>query len=322
MTMLKTAFLLTGNAGTLSQEVALIDKLIEKKKIVFDEKQTFLSSLGSGSFNTAAINACFRKRNPVSWEQYKTDFVFTLNNSNTVLKTHPAYWDTIPLRKSFHAFLFRSKLNQYSDLPFRTKILTFSRDLHKTLWTDSEKNRTANTLLIDLLMASFSVPVLYPSQYINGANQLPTGLPDGSFTDGATDAIFKKSKRHLKKVVSDNGPFEKMYIISPMRNTNASFIHANLTAHATREEIDILNHFFESVSKKGFLKFLYKLKKANRYNRIAEKIFVCVPELKQAHDILDFDNQFEKYQEVCAWADKNPNDLRIELTEYLAMFGL
>ena len=56
---LKTAVLLTGAAARISQEVAMLDQLRDKKGLVLSQDETLLTGFSSGSLNLAAINACF-----------------------------------------------------------------------------------------------------------------------------------------------------------------------------------------------------------------------------------------------------------------------
>ncbi len=57
---LKTAVLLTGAAARISQEVAMLDKLMDPKGcgLKISQDDTLVAGFSSGSLNLAAINAC------------------------------------------------------------------------------------------------------------------------------------------------------------------------------------------------------------------------------------------------------------------------
>lgn len=318
MRKLSTAILLTGTAARLSQEVAIIDQLRLTKGLVINENQTFLAGFSSGSLNLLAINACFRTVNPLSWDDYyKDEILEQLTNSQIYVKTHPYYWDTLPLRYTVKMFLKAMDCKKLSDLPFNSTVLAFCLDKLKTYWVDSSDTKKELVSLCDLMMASTAFPYVFPSQRINGVDEKSTNLPESAYIDGGTGGVFKYFKKNLKNVVKTNGVFDKIYIVSPMREAEGSISQLPADFLLLGDELKEIMHYLEKISMKGFLKFLKKLEKANRKKKIANSIFVCIPKLEKNFDILDFSDQMTKYEVVEKWALQYPDELAIELTDYL-----
>ncbi len=322
MKNLKNAILLTGAAARISQEVALIDQLIQKEGLEIHEESTYLAGYSSGALNVLAVNACFRKENPISWDQfYKNEILESLRNEDIYIKTHPIYWDTLPLRRTIKMFLKKAGLKKLGDLPFQSGILAFNLDKMKTYWPNNLESKFMNIELCDLLMASTAIPVHFPSQRINGIGGLSTGLPDGIYSDGGTGGTFKRFKRHFKDIVNTNTKFDTLHIISPMRDNNEiEYNKLNRLKFDHNTDNQLINDFFGHMSMQGFLKFLKKLHKANKKYKLANNIYVSMPNMENNTAILDFSCQMDKYDAVKSWCESNPEDLAINLDRFLERF--
>ncbi|MBN1924408.1 MAG: patatin-like phospholipase family protein [Prolixibacteraceae bacterium] len=318
MKKLKKAIVFTGSAGTLSQETAILDQLLNRKYFDLDPETTFLSGFGSGALNAIAVNACFRKENPCSWDNfYKENFIKNFNEEEIFLKVHPVNWNTHPLRKNINEFLKVTGLKKLSDLNFNTSIAVSLQYTSKTIWLNSKSIKHAYTNLSDLLMATMAMPVLFPPQQINMLNDMPSFIPDGAYVDGATNGISNRFKKHLKSIIDENGPFEEMYIISPARDTDIrKETNHNLSMMNIEEKLEF-NDYVENVSLNGFLKFLIRLQNMNSKGKIAKKIYTCIPQTKTAPNILNFNNQVDNYNQVFEWFENNPNELNPELEKYI-----
>lgn len=322
MVQSKTAILFSGYLSGLSQEVAIVDQLIEKNGLVLSPSQTYLAGGGSGALNVLAINACFKSKNPLPWNgYYKNTFLSTLSNDDVFLKTHPAYWDTITLHKTISKFLENGRLERLSDFTFSSHILAWSYEKGKTIWAGSESVKNSNVRLIDLIMASTAMPVIFPTQYIEGVNDHPTGMPDGRFCDGAYGGIFKRFKKNLNKEVMKGGRFDKIFVISPSRETDMIIMEGYNFSKCLPEERHKIEAYLENCSMQGFLKFLKKLRKANQTGKLANTVYVSMPRLQESPNPIDFNQQTELYNQVTDWARQNPNDVTIELGQFLKLYG-
>jgi len=313
MKKLKTAVFLTGSGGTISQEVAIIDQLIKQGKLKFDENDTFLAGFGSGALTLVAINACFRKDNPCSWDDFYKDFLNSISDDEIFIKVHPTQWLTHPQRKDINLFLKIAGFNSISDLPFNSAILTSSFNEKKTLWLKSTSKKCKELDISDILMASSAIPVLFPPQQLNCLNYTSPTSFSGAYSEGAMFGIFHKIKKQLKKIVDENGPFEEIIIISPKRDYNNSPIkNHDLSALSYSEKVEF-NNYMDQISLFGFLSFLSKIQKLNSKKKIARSIKVSYPEINNEFELLDFSNQLIKHDVVEKWLEKNPEKLTINL---------
>ena len=324
---LKTAVLLTGAAARISQEVALFDRLRKDSGLTVKQDETLLAGFSSGSLNLAAINACFRATDPLDWETYyKQGLLFPLTNEE-VYKITRLPLDTSPLRVTLQNFLDAMNCHRVGDLPFYSYILTFSYAAPwETLWACSRDDMQYYLNLTDMFMASTAIPLVFPSQEIHCEEGYNTDFPGGRYADGGTGGTFKRFGDYLGEYVSQNEPFKDIFIISPMRQTAkeekdsiSSFLHEDDKSEGL---IDELNNIFETISMRGFVKFLKLLNKA-RYNGkpIAENIYVSIPFMTENYPIMNFDLQEEQYNAVDAWITDNPDRLAIPINDFLIEYG-
>jgi hypothetical protein len=317
MKKFKTAVFLSGSGGTISQEVAVIDQLIKQGKLNFDENETLLVGSGSGTLTLVAINACFRKENPCSWDDFYKNFLNTISDEETFIKVDPIHWITIPQRKKINELVSSAGFSRISDLPFNSAILTTSAGENKATWLKSSARKEKDLNLTDVLMASSAIPVLYPTQQLNNLDDSYSTKFIGSNCEGAMLGLFHKFRKQMKKIVLENGPFERIFIISPSRlyDSNNTMNH-DLSLMIPQEKYQF-NQFLNQISLHGFLTFLIKLQKANSKNNLAKNITVSIPGIEQHIGLLDYSNQLEKYANVKNWFENNPNRLAVDLSEYI-----
>jgi hypothetical protein len=322
---MKNALLLTGAAARISQEVAIIDKLIENKGLEINPENTMLAGFSSGALNIAALNACFRKEYPLSWDDYyKNEILFNITNDDVFKKIRFIPLDTEPLRKNVDIFLEKSNMNSFDDCTFQSYILTFWYRKLKTLWAYNENKNHKSLSLSDMMMATTAIPIIFPDQKIHSVNNSKTKFKNDSFGDGGTGGTFKRFEQYLKKYTKKNGEFNNIYIISPMReithydyqdlyNMMPSF--EMLKLHI--KEIKLLRIFLGMISKNGFDTFIKRFYKWTKKRSIANNIYVCIPKLPENFPILNFNLQKKQYQGVIKWIDENPDELAIPIEKYL-----
>lgn len=315
---MKTAILLTGAAARISQEVAIIDKLIEKKGLEINQSDTMLAGFSSGSLNIAAINGCFRDNDPKSWKEFYQKQVLFKINSGDVYKPKLPPFDTKPLRNTINNFLDNLGYKLMKELPFNSFVLTFSRSEFETLWAASFAEKQYYLNLSDVFMSSTAIPIVFPAQEINCEAGHSSNFPDGKFNDGGTGGTFAEFEQHLGEYVKEHGPFDKMYVVSPMREKSAKDTEELLKDIESDHHVVLSEHFLGNISMKTFTKFLEKLKDWNKTNGdMAKETFVCIPDLDKNFPILNFDLQEKQYNSVCDWADANPDNLAIPLNKFI-----
>ncbi len=321
---LKTAVLLTGAAARISQEVAMLDKLMDPKGcgLKISQDDTLVAGFSSGSLNLAAINACFSNGSQLGWDTYyKQTVLFPLRNSD-VYKVKFLPFDTAPLRNTIQEFVDKMNCKYVGDLAFYAYILSFSYRKIKTLWACSQNPDDHYLDITDMFMASTAIPILFPWQEISSETGQPREFPEGHFADGGTGGTFKQFDGSIGEYVRQNGQFDNMYIISPMReragDEDKEILELVKGNGATGVDISgFLNHV-KSLSMNTFLKFIKQLNDW-KYNgmAMAQNIYISIPEMDNNFPMINFDLQKPQYDAVTAWIGANPDKLAIPIDEFL-----
>ncbi len=319
---LKTAVLLTGAAARISQEVAMLDQLMANKGLTLSQDETLLAGFSSGSLNVAAINACFSNGSQLDWDTYyKQQVLFPLRNSD-VYKIKGLLFDTEPLRETVLKFIDKMNCYWVGNLPFYTHILTFSWKKLETLWACSRNPGQEYINLADMFMSSTAIPILFPSQEIRCETGHQMNFPDGKFADGGTGGTFKRFEDYIGEYVKQNGQFDNMYVISPMREKEESEHQAVLKQAKRKSEkgkdFKDLVDYLKNISMITFLKFLQKLEDWEYNNKpIAKNIYVSIPEMGKNYPIINFNKQEKQYNAVMDWVNDNPDKLAVPLDQFL-----
>ncbi|MFA9391926.1 MAG: patatin-like phospholipase family protein [Prolixibacteraceae bacterium] len=325
---MKNALFLTGAAARISQEVAILDKLQELHGLEITEKNTMLAGFSSGALNITALNACFRTKNPLSWNNYyKEEILFKITSKKVYQRKKFIPLDTTPLQKTIGGFLADSNMSTLNNFSFQTFILAFSYLRLSTLWVSNLYNRHQTIKLLDLMMATTAIPILFPDQNIRNDEAKHNKYLRGRFADGGAGGSFKRFEYHIKKYLRQNEQLDKIYIISPMREVTDSdydelyqMIPSVEIFKMELKDIRLLKLFLEMISQNGFDTFIKRFYKWTKKRNIANEIYICIPQMKSNYPILNFNKQREQYEDVCTWADQNPQQLAIPIGEYVKRF--
>lgn len=344
---MKNAILLTGAAARITQEVALLDKLIEKFGLDINPDSTVLAGFSSGALNISGINGCFRKNNPASWNDYfKNQVLFPIKTEEIYTREKVLMpLNTQPLRKKIETYLDVLECKTFKDFEFETFILIFSFFGLKTIWSHNRNPKYEDADLSDLLMATSSIPIIFPEQEIrNLEKELPeliqenidnpivavvekalqSNLLKEKYADGGTAGSFMNFEEEIERHINENGKFNQIFVISPMRevspkdwDTLKAFLPTHNRIDLDLKEFVLLKQFLSMISQNGFDRFLKQFHKWTRKHEIANEIFVSVPNLKENFPMMIFDMQKEQYDAVVDWADKNPDQLAVPIDEYV-----
>ncbi len=324
---MEDALLLTGAAARISQEVAIIDQLIDQKNLTISEERTMVAGFSSGALNAMAINACFRKEAPLSWDDYyKKEILFQLKTEDVFLRKKLLPYNTKPLRSLIEQFIEKADFNMLSDLPYHTYILAFNIFRFKTIWANNRLNRNGYARLADLLMATSAIPIIFPDATVGKIGKKRCSIARPGYIDGGAGGSFKRFKPHLSKFINRNNTLKNIYIISPMREVSAADYNEFNALLPTPEilklnlkDFKLLKGFLHMISMNGFDKFIEEFHEwtSARPTPVAENIYVCTPRLKENYPILNFDKQEEQYNAVKNWAIQNPKELAIPITDYI-----
>lgn len=325
---MKNALLLTGAAARISQEVAIIDKLIEQKGLEIKPKSTMLAGFSSGALNIGAINACFRTENPLDWNGYfKEEVLFPVTTESIYYRENFIPFNTSPLRELLGDFLKEANIKTLSDCAFKSFVLAFSYRRLATVWVSNMFNRHQKIEMLDLLMATSAIPLIFPDQTIKNHEKGMQRYTRGSFADGGSGGSFRRFEYYLKRYLKQNGRFEKVYIVSPMRDVaEDDYEEMNKITRARDllsldlKNMKVLRFFTAMVSQNGFDLFIKRFDRWARKKDIADEIFVCIPQMDKNFPFLEFGKQVEQYRAVTEWIEKNPEKLAVPLSEYVKKF--
>lgn len=327
MSKKQIALMITGAAARISQEVACIDKLIETKGLTINEDNTLLAGFSSGSLNLLALNACFRKNSPLNWdEDYKNKVLWQLTNAKVYTKQHGLHthvFDTSPLRETLNGFLSAMGATWFGDLTFDSFVLTFSDHKLTTEWAKQFGNNNQQNLnASDLFMASTAIPIAFPWQEINAKPNEEKNFPNGHFSDGGTGGQFKGFETYIGQYVKDNGIFEDLHIVSPMREASEeslAALHKGLDGQSLEQDVkEHLSNFASNSSFSAFVKFLIEIQDWEKTNgKLAQNIYVSIPRMEKNFGILDFNSELEQYKATCNWIDQNPGQFAMPIASFI-----
>lgn len=315
----KQCIMLTGAGARISQEVAIIDQLIQRKGLIIDQQDTMLAGFSSGGLNLMAINGCFRSENPMPWnDYYKEEILWPLTTANvyTPSKVKPPIFDTAPLRNLLNTVLDAMGFQWMGDLPFDSYVLTYSERQFATKWANNFLFNTTNNRSLncsDLFMASASIPIVFGHQEIGNKAGEPRNFPGGKFNDGGTIGQFKRFGEHIGLYIHDHEPFETIHIISPMRQAPDESELNSLDEHQ-----GILKKFSANMLFKAFYKFLEEVQEWQEANGpLANEVLVSIPRMSETFPMLKFDEQKKQYEKTSEWFDANPDQLAVPLKAFL-----
>lgn len=321
--------MLTGAAARISQEVAIVDLLIQGG-LQIKQDNTLLVGYSSGALNLLALNGCFKDDAPLSWDNYyKEKILFGLRDKD-VFELLPLTGKSVLNTAPFHIFLtsilIQMKFKSFENLPFKSFVITAQYDNLSTYWADNRDGGNAQLAAIDLFMASTAIPVALPSQSIASLSPTPPrNFPQGEFIDGGTWGAFVGYDSQLPNFIKQNGVLDELHIISPMRETAAE---QNETKKGFLEKLGVLkllsgiehDQFVNTydIGFGEFLTFVKGLYDLNAKNPIAKNIFITIPFMDKNTGFFDFGKQENTYNTVYNWlSGDGKNQLKVPIADFL-----
>lgn len=298
-----TAIVITGAAARIPQEAALLEQLYNSGEL---KDIAIISGASSGSLNTVMLNAILK--GSFTWDRYK-NVLYSLKNEDVFIrKDDKMPVDTRPLRELLERIV-NDTLGYYKmgDLPYAsalsaTNIEVIPSQERSYRFSNRKINKESNPdyNLVDVLMASTAIPIVFPSVELNlqGSRQ-PITFIDGGV---AEDRIpFKAVIQHEQYTGIG---VEKMIIVSKKSNHDPD-IGAELKEIGIKDTklLDKLGISLQRYSKEGFIKKLKYLQKT--YPDLASHTYIYVPDFDQDFSLLDFDILKEQYQLSANWASSH-----------------
>lgn len=328
----QNAVLFNGAAALIAQEVGLVDLLREFEGLEFEQNNTFVAGLSSGALVTFAVNAAFSDNPVLPWQTFKDDILFPITTSDiftgSLLKP-PV--DTSPLRSLLSSVVNdKCGFKTYSDLPFQNALLTASYMTFQTYWINNVtgeipignnainrqlREQTNELDLVDLLMCSTAIPLVFPSQNMrfhecDQEQYIRTFLEQkAKFVDGGTFGTFSG----LEAFFNTTGQkFDKLYFVTPNFGKNEQLASEMLGSELSQQN-EALVHYMSAEPGNTFAQ---NLKAYNDTHHLANEIYVCMPDIRYFNP-LNFDTQVEQYQLTMQWGKSNPDDIAINLNDWV-----
>ena len=308
-----TAVVITGAAARIIQEAALLENL-QKDGWLYNI--CFISGTSAGALNTVMLNAILEKK--YSWEDFYT-ILFNLKNDDIYIRTGRS----LPVNiEPFHNLL-TTVLNDslgyrnIGDLPYHSSISISDFELlppfSKTyrlcnLKINEESNPGFN--LVDALLASTSIPILFPPVRFEES----FGLPHSSFVDGG--------------VADDHIPFEAVLQYEKYRGTGVDTLIIVSRKSDSRRTIskelddfgendsrrfDRLSLWIDNMAMNGFIRGMKELQ--HKYPELAAHTYVYIPDFEENFALLDFTDLKKQYTVTANWAESHKP---VPLNQYLA----
>lgn len=307
----KIGFVFSGAGARIAQECALTRVLVEDKNIVPD----VVAGASSGALNAVALNAILKYRadpNPwFTWDDYTTEILFPLENGDifdqsggwkrrVLTRNIPNGYvlDNGPAKELFAKSLFRMGFDTLGSLYLPTYISVVNRMTGATrrLFSRDPDPEVRDLKLVDLLLASTSIPVVFP----------PYLIPrQGLFVDGGTtqDSIPVES-------VSGEACTE-IYVVSRSRQKPPEQAMDDAAAHlkihlwklhkeGDEEVTNILKNMSFILDAMSDTFFRIGLCHAGEY--ASSSAYLYMPVLDDYFSMLDFGTQKEQYEETMTWA--------------------
>lgn len=292
------AVIMTGAAARIPQEAALLEEMDRRGML---KNLVFISGVSSGALNAVALNGILSKK--MSWNSYrkilfglKNSDIFTQEERKIPVNTDPArelYKKVVEKRLGYKAI---------GDLPFTTSIsFTHLAGLKAEVYRICSRkiNRETDTTLnlVDIMMASSSFPIVFPSVRIRDV----TTIPDVKYIDGGVGedhvpyrALFEFQKYRGK-------PVEKVYIIS-RKSDSIPEISEELKGLGINDRglFDRMGISLDAILKKGIKKRLQEY--SEEAPELLQRTYVWIPEFKEDFPMFRFDNLKEQYTITSKWA--------------------
>lgn len=296
-----TAILLTGAAARIPQEAALLEELYNKGLL---KDLVFISGVSSGALNAVMLNGILSGR--MSWEEYR-EILFNLKNSDIFVqegkKKLPV--NTNPARQLFTKIV-ENKLgyHQIGDLPFMTEI-SFTNlkalDLKKKVYRMCSRKineETDTTLsLVDIMMASSSFPLVFPSVRIKNA----VTIPNVDYIDGGVGEDYVPYHALLEFEKFRGMGVAKVYIISRKSDSipEVSQEFARLGID-DKGRFDRLGISLDNILRKEMIRKLRNY--SDEAPGLAQVSYVWIPDFDQNFLMFNFENLKEQYLLTTNWA--------------------
>lgn len=311
-----TAIIITGAAAKIAQEAALLQNLYEKGML---KNVVFISGASSGALNAVMLNAILEGK--LTWKDYKSILGQLSNEKVFKPDGNRLPVNTTPLRNTISSIVCdRLGYRILSDLPIPTsisvvnfKIAPFSDRTYRlcNLKINPESDPSLN--LVDVLMASTSIPVIFPPSPIKNVRTIPN-VP---YYDGGIAADHVPYQALVEYEKFRGVPVEKVIIVSRKRDTLSV---AEELKQLGVERLGLVERFDispDAITNRSFFNRLAAMQK--EAPELASKTSVFVPDFEHAYCMFNFNKLQEQYETTYSWGKHHDP---IPLSDYLGKAGV
>lgn len=302
----KVGFVINGAAAFIAQELALLQTLTQGlNPKVPPVMPTILAGTSSGSLSAIALNAVLQAeagKGSFTWERLKKELLFPLKNDDIFetgffadmqmpfdISRHGYVLNTAPLKSTLEKYVQGTDNIGYQTLgdtflPTHISAVNRQTGLTQRFFSGSPKDRGLN--IVEVLLASTAIPVVFPERKITGV---------GTFVDGGTG-----TDNSPVEALADHAPFDELYVIAPQQQSPESDIKKR---HESKGPIISNLTFAMDVRSQGLLEF--QLFRSLNLVKDPANAFFYTPSLKTEYNFLNFGVMKPQYEETLAWAKQN-----------------
>jgi len=303
----KIGFVFSGGGSRIAEEVAVMEVLMTG---VYPGgvplRPVFASGTSAGSICTIGLNAILqtmdgRSSNPFTFEDLKS-FVFNMTAGQVVdLSPLGVYriltynvgqgylLDTTPLRGFLTKVLQRTGYKFMGDLYIPTCISVVDIETGLPIRICSDDPKVKNVMIIDVLMASAAMPVIFPQQHIPGFVP-PFG--NGVYVDGGVGIDMIPTASAYERNL------DEIYII-----TRQWEINKNSALPPQLQNIKIVDNTFVTFNNLLQSAFFSGLSSASSARTTS---YAYIPVLDVDFGVLDFDKGKLMYEMTYNWTLSHP----------------
>ena len=308
-----TALIITGAAARIPQEAALLEKLDERGLL---KDLEFISGDSSGALNAVMLNGVLSGR--MTWDRYK-EILFSLKNNDIFRQSGKRLpVDTSPAR-SLYTRIVEGELGYVTmgDLPYATSITVTRLEDLGLRWTSYRMcSRTINAEsdpslpIVDILMATSSVPLVFPPARITGAKT----IPDVDYVDGGAGDDYVPFHALLQFEQYRGRGVRTVYIVS-RKSDGVPELSDELRELGVNDHelLDKMGISFDALANRKLIERLRTY--AEEAPELAARTYVWKPEFDTNFLLFNFENLRSQYEAASEWADAHEP---VPLEEYLA----
>ncbi len=296
------AIIMTGAAARISQEAELLEELYKRGMM---KNVVFISGVSSGALNAVALNGILSGK--MTWDEYKA-ILFKLKDSDIFVpfKENRLPVNTEPVRNLFRQ-IAEDKLgfHKIGDLPYMTvisvtdlKALDLKKKVYRLSSRKINEESDPDLGLVDVMMASTSVPIVFPAIRIRNVKT----IPDVEYVDGGVGEDFVPYHGLLEFEKFRGKGVEKVYIISK-KGDDLSNIGDQLKAMAPEKNEIRLDKFgltFDGLLRRKMVRGL------EAYAKEAPDLimisYVWVPDFDENFLMFNFNEMQKQYLLTKQWA--------------------